>query len=184
MNHVELLSRIVAALEVERIQYMLTGSLASSIYGEPRSTNDVDFVIDPSPQALDRLVRRLQEERLCVDLDVAREALRDRGQFNALLLDAKVDFIIRKAGVYPTLAFERRQRVRDRDMDADVVSPEDLILTKLASAVETGSEGQLRDVSGMVALIDDLDRTYIELWAPRLGVLDAWKRLVTSEELA
>jgi len=174
VNHVELLNRMVAALKAEGIPYMLTGSLASSIYGEPRSTNDIDLVIDPSPDALDRLVGRLQREGLYVDLEAARTALRDRGQFNAIALDAKVDFIIRKAGPHSTLAFERRQRVQDPDMDVDVVSPEDLILSKLQWAIETGSDRQFRDVAGVVALVDKLDRTYIELWAGRLGILDVW----------
>lgn len=177
----ELLARVIGALEAEGIPYMLTGSLASSLYGEPRATNDVDVVIDPSPTALDRLVRRLQEGELYVDLDAAQSALRERGQFNALILDTKVDFIIRKAGPFATAAFERRRRVRGSDIDADVVSPEDLILTKLAWAAETGSDRQLRDVAGMVALVDNLDRAHIEQWAERLGLVDAWRRLGAEE---
>ncbi|HUG29890.1 MAG TPA: hypothetical protein VMQ65_05185 [Candidatus Limnocylindria bacterium] len=173
----ELLIRVIGALEAEGIPYMLTGSLASSLYGEPRATNDVDVVIDPSPVALDRLVGRLQQDELYVDLDAARAALRERGQFNALILDTKVDFIIQKEGPFAAVAFERRRRVRGSEIDADVVSPEDLILTKLAWAAETGSDRQLRDVAGMVALVENLDRAHIELWAGRLGLVDAWQRL-------
>lgn len=177
----ELLVQVVGALETERIPYMLTGSLASSLYGEPRATNDIDLVIDPSPVALDLLVARLQRSGLYVDLEAARAALGERGQFNALMLDTKVDLIIRKAGPFATSAFERRRRVRGSDIDADVVSPEDLLLTKLAWAVETGSDRQLRDVEGMFAITENLDLDYIATWASRLGVGDAWRRLTGGD---
>jgi hypothetical protein len=177
----ELLAGVVDALEAEGIPYMLTGSLASSLWGEPRATNDVDIVIDPSPDALGRMVDRLQREDLYIDLDAARAALRDRGQFNAIVLDAKVDFILKKADLFSAVAFERRRRVRGLEIDADVVSPEDLILTKLAWAIETGSDRQLRDVAGMIALVEDLDRAHIGLWAGRLGILDAWQRIDQEE---
>ncbi len=178
----ELLATVVGALEGEGIPYMLTGSLASSLYGEPRATNDIDLLIDPSPDALDRLVDRLHGAELYVDRDAARTALREVGQFNAIMLDTKVDFIIRKPSEFSTTAFERRRHVRGKDIDADVVSPEDLILTKLVWAMETGSDRQLRDVSGMIALAESLDRQYVQHWAGRLGVLDAWKRLAEDED--
>jgi hypothetical protein len=173
----ELLDRAVRALQAEGIPYMLTGSIASSIYGEPRSTNDVDILIDPPADALERLVERLQAAELHVDPDAARAALLERGQFSALVLDSKVDFIIRKDDPHAKVAFERRRHIRGKTIDADVVSPEDLILAKLLWARETGSERQLRDVAGIIALAEELDRGYIENWAERLGILDAWLRL-------
>lgn len=173
----DLLDVVVAALEAEGVAYMLTGSIASSLYGEPRATNDVDIVIDPSPASLARLIDRLQAAKLYVDLGAATAALAERGQFNALVLDTKVDFIIRKDTEFSGVAFERRRRVRGSEIDADVVSPEDLILTKLMWAGETGSDRQLRDVAGIVAVAENLDRGYIGEWAGRLGVLDAWRRI-------
>lgn len=55
----EALVRVVRALETEAIPYMVTGSIASSYHGRPRSTHDADIVIDPAPEPLVRLVRRL-----------------------------------------------------------------------------------------------------------------------------
>lgn len=173
----ELLDLVVVSLDVEGIPYMLTGSIASSLYGEPRATNDVDIVIDPSPAALERLVDRLQAAKLYVDLEAAKIALAERGQFNALVLDTKVDFIIRKDTEFSSVAFERRKRVHGSEINADVVSPEDLVLTKLVWASETGSDRQLRDVAGVVELAEHLDREYIVRWAGRLGVLDSWRRI-------
>ncbi len=182
MTLAELIDLALNALVSEGIPYMVTGSVASSIHGDPRSTNDLDIVIDPSPEALDGLVERLKAANLYVDGDAARTALRERGQFNANTLDAKVDFIVRKHDPFAAIAFQRRRRVVGTTMEGDVVTPEDLILTKLAWAAETGSEErQLRDVSGMIALADELDRAYIEGWAERLGILDEWRRLAGEE---
>lgn len=176
----ELLDLVVESLDAEGIPYMLTGSVASSLFGEPRSTNDVDVVIDPSGAALDRLVAKLLRSGLYVDLEAARSALRERGQFNANILDKKVDFIIRKAGAYSTAAFERRDHVIGSTINAYVATAEDLILSKLMWAAETGSERQLRDVAGIVSFAASLDDAYVERWAVSLGVLDAWHRAVAE----
>jgi hypothetical protein len=177
----ELLALAVAAVEAESIDYMVTGSLASSLYGEPRSTNDVDIVIDPSPAKLDALVGRLREAGLYVDLEAALHALRERTQFNAIVEDAKVDFILRKGDPFSTSAIQRRRRIRGPAIDAQVMSAEDLVIQKLLWARETGSDRQVRDVAGIVALSDVLDRAYIERWVRRLGLLDAWRAIVAEE---
>lgn len=180
MTFEEFLSVVLAALEDEGVPYMLTGSVASSRYGEPRATNDVDAVVDPSPAQLDSFVGRLRRAGLYVDLDVARTALAERGQFNAAVLDLKADFIVRKADAFSISAFERRRPVRGRSLVATLVSPEDLILAKLAWAIETGSDRQLRDVEGMVNVGEDLDRSYIDTWATRLGITNQWRRIADS----
>jgi hypothetical protein len=177
----EFLSLVLAALEDEGVPYMLTGSVASSRYGEPRSTNDVDAVVDPTPAQLEALVRRLQRAGLYVDLDAARTALAERGQFNAAILDLKADFIVRKSDPFSSSAFERRRRIEGTALEATLVSPEDLILTKLAWALETGSERQLRDVEGMVSIMPHLDREYLDSWASRLNLSAAWLRIARDE---
>jgi hypothetical protein len=177
----EFLAIVVGALEGEDVPYMLTGSVASSRYGEPRSTNDVDAVVDPTPAQLDGLVRRLQLAGLYVELDAARAALAERGQFNAAVLDLKADFIVRKGDAFSTSAFGRRRHVQGAALDAILVSPEDLILTKLAWAIESGSDRQRRDVQGMVAIAPDLDRAYLDTWAARLGIGGAWAEIVSEE---
>ncbi len=157
---------------------MLTGSLASTLHGEPRATRDIDIVIDPTADALERLVDALQAAGLYVDRGAAMTALRERGQFNAVGTDAKVDFIIRKNWPFSVSEFKRRQRVQLLGSEGDVVTVEDLILAKLLWASESDSDRQLRDVSGMIAVnMDTLDRAYLTRWADQLGIADAWLRL-------
>ena len=73
-----LLRAIVEKLEAMGIPHMVVGSFASTVYGEPRSTRDLDLVIDPTPEQLNRLLAALDPDDYYVDPDVARDALRRR----------------------------------------------------------------------------------------------------------
>jgi hypothetical protein len=175
----DLLARTIEQLDRARVPYMVTGSFASAFHGEPRATRDLDIVIDPTTDGLARLVEGLLAEGWYVDRDVALGALRDRTQFNAIGPDAtKVDFIVRKNRPFSQAEFARRQRVTLLGVEGDIVSVEDLILAKLEWAAASGSERQLRDVAGMIAIgAGSIDRDYVSIWADRLGVMDVWGRV-------
>ena len=51
MELYELLERVVQTLERLRIPYLVTGSVASMAYGEPRLTNDIDLVAGVTDRA-------------------------------------------------------------------------------------------------------------------------------------
>jgi len=67
MSADDFLARVITALECAGVPYMLTGSYASAAYGTPRSTNDVDIVIAPSPDELRRLLREFPDDRYYAD---------------------------------------------------------------------------------------------------------------------
>lgn len=179
MTFADVLAQTIEWLERAGIPYMVTGSLASTYHGEPRATRDIDIVIDPTPDALDRLIERLDAGGFYVDRDAARAALDDRSQFNAIGAEAaKVDFIVRKDRPFSIAEFGRRQRVELLGSEGFIVSVEDLILAKLEWAAESDSQRQVRDVAGMVAVAGDtLDRAYVTAWAERLGLADSWRRV-------
>jgi hypothetical protein len=176
----EVLARVIRLLVDLGIPYMVVGSLASSFHGKPRTTHDADIVIDPGPEALDRLVAELSATNLYVDLTVAREALRGRRQFN--VIDAgsafKLDLIVRKDRPFSREEFARRQPAELAGIPVALTTAEDTILSKLEWAKKGGgSERQLRDVAGIVDVKGaELDRQYIQRWATALGVLDLWLR--------
>lgn len=76
----EFLQQITTALDGHEIPYMLTGSLASSMYGVPRATNDIDIVIAPKREQLLAFVQLLQRVGFMVERDQALIALRDANQ--------------------------------------------------------------------------------------------------------
>jgi hypothetical protein len=80
----EALFEVIQALDGQGIPHMVTGSVASSYHGRPRSTHDADIVIDPSRDQLDALVRILGDRGFFVDADRAQDALVRRLQFNAI----------------------------------------------------------------------------------------------------
>jgi hypothetical protein len=158
---------------------MVTGSVASSYHGEPRATRDLDVVIDPAPDALDRLVAGLAADGWYIDADVARRALTERTQFNAIDVATgwKVDFLVRKDRPFSVEEFGRRLRAQLLGAHAWIASPEDTIVAKLEWAATGGSDRQLADVAAMVDIGgDSLDRAYIERWVAELGVLPFWRR--------
>ena len=86
----------------------------------------------------------------------------------AELLFIKIDFIVRKDAPYRAAEFERRRRVPMPGFEAWIVSREDLILSKLAWAKDSGSELQRRDVAAL--LVAGADADYLRHWAPELSV--------------
>jgi hypothetical protein len=174
----QLLASIIERLEQAGIPYMVTGSLASSYHGEPRATRDVDIVIDPGPEALGRLVDELHETGFYLDRDVAFDALAARSQFNAIGPGAsKVDFIVRRDRPFSIEEFGRRQRADLLGTPGFVTTAEDLVIAKLELAAASGSDRQIADVAGILAVANRLDTAYIDRWAVAMGVDETWRRL-------
>src|SRR6266542_2452100 len=76
---------VVAALDELQIPYLVGGSLASSVHGIPRSTDDLDLVVDLPGRLVEPLVARL-EGRFYIDRDLIHDALRRRASFNIVHL--------------------------------------------------------------------------------------------------
>ena len=180
----EAIERLVRLLDQVGIPYMLTGSIASSHHGLPRATNDADVVIDPTPESLDRLLAVLAAEGYYADASVAREALRHRRQFNVIDPETafKIDLIVRKDRPFSVEEFARRERRQLIGMTVAVARAEDVILSKLEWAKKAGgSEKQLEDAAGVLAVNPGVDRAYVERWARELGVLDLWREIAGEE---
>jgi predicted nucleotidyltransferase len=165
----EVLQEALARLEGAGIAYMLTGSVALSYYAEPRMTRDVDLVIEAAGLEPKSIVALFATDYYISEDDVGR-AIAARTMFNVLHLGkvVKLDFIVRKDTPYRRREFERRQRVQMPGFEAWIVSREDLILSKLAWAKESGSELQLRDVAALLA--GGADEAYLRSNAEELSV--------------
>ena len=127
------LARIVRELERAGIEHMLAGSFASTYHGEPRTTADIDLVIDPNREALDLFVRQADPASIYVSREAIDEAWRRRGQFNVVLLDSgwKVDLILRKERAFSEQEFARRKLAEIAGVRVFVATAEDTIVAKL-----------------------------------------------------
>ncbi|MDC4203122.1 MAG: hypothetical protein MPW14_15410 [Candidatus Manganitrophus sp.] len=179
-NEQDVLKIVIKRLESIGIRYMVTGSVAANFYITPRMTRDTDIVIEVEEHDAERLFSLFSDE-FYIDLDMIKDAIRRKSIFNIIHRDGivKIDFIIRKESEYRKLEFERKRSILFEGLSINVVSPEDLILSKLDWARDSLSEMQIRDVKNLMKTIPDLDRQYIESWVKKLG-LNVIYRKVTS----
>jgi len=174
----DVLRDVCERLENAKIAYMLTGSFATHAYVVPRMTRDIDLVVELKDEDVPRFSRLFGEDYYC-DTDSVKDAVRGRGMFNLIHHRAlmKVDFVVRKDSAYRELEFKRRRRTNIAGIAIWVVSPEDLILSKLYWAKDSLSEMQLRDVSLLLNGVKDLDKGYVKEWVEKLGLENVWKNL-------
>jgi hypothetical protein len=134
-------------------------------------TRDIDTVIEYQPDEAKRIAG-LFDDIGHVDVEMIEEAARVESMFSNLHSEwiIKANFIARKSGEYRALEFSRRRQVEVDGVPIAVVSPEDLILSKLDWAKESRSELQMRDVRAILAAVPNLDRVYLRDWATRLGL--------------
>jgi hypothetical protein len=174
-----LLHAIVGTLEAIGIPHMVVGSFASTVYGEPRSTRDLDLVIDPSLEQLNQLLAALEPEHYYVDPDVARDALRRRSMFNVIEIATawKLDLVIRKARAFSIEEMKRRQVTKILGVGVATATAEDTVIAKLEWSKQGGSDRQLEDVAGILRVRGpDLDLAYIEHWVSELRLAEQWQR--------
>jgi hypothetical protein len=175
MSQGELLTRLAGLLDAAKVPYMIVGSLGSMYYSMPRSTNDIDIVINPTPAQLNAFLQSLPDEAYYVSRAAAAAALNKRSMFNIIDYQTgwKVDFICRKSRPFDVEAFSRRRLVSMDGAEFVCISAEDSILSKLEWAKGRESEMQMRDVLSVVLVQwDELDHSYLEKWAQELGVTD------------
>lgn len=149
--------RVLQALDVAGVPYMLTGSFASAFHGAPRTTQDVDIVIAPTLGSLQKLVRQFPEDEYYVSREAALQAYGAESLFNVIDLSSgwKIDFIVRKSRPFSLEEFERRREADLLGMTLFIASAEDVILSKLEWAKMSGSERQiLQDLCGQCKLLN------------------------------
>ena len=177
-EEIEVLKIVTERLDVAGIPYMVTGSMAVSFYAIPRMTRDIDLVVELAAGDADR-VSTLFGPDFYVDADAVRASIVRRGTFNLIheALVVKVDIVVRKDTDYRRTEFSRRRRLSFEGHPLFVVTPEDLIISKLDWARDTRSEVQLGDVRHLLRSVPDLDRAYLEEWMARLGLASLYREV-------
>lgn len=176
---------VAQALNGVGARYFVGGSLASSIDGEPRATNDIDFVIDIRIGKLREFVAALGPD-FEIDYDMLKDAVLHGRSANAFYLPIvlKIDFFGHAHGPFDEAEFARCRSVTVRgDRRLVVKSPEDTILRKLLWYREGGevSERQWRDVLGVLrGQSGELDQEYLRDWAVRLGLTTLLERAIAE----
>lgn len=167
---------VAAAIEACGGEYFVGGSVASSLQGEPRATNDIDFVLSLPLGKIASFRDELGSD-FEVDADMLRTALMRASTANAFFLPLviKIDFFGRGYEPFDEAEFSRRRAVQIRPSGERLMikSPEDTVLRKLLWYRAGGevSDKQWRDILSVLRISgDQMDGPYLNAWAKRLNV--------------
>ena len=184
MSQQELLIKVVSTLNELTIPYMVTGSIVSSLQGEPRSTHDIDVIVMMKSTDAGKIVKAFSPPDYYLDEADVRQAIDDLSMFN--LLDVhegdKVDFWLLTKNAFDVSRFQRRIPEDLFGHEVFVSTPEDTILAKLWWArLSGGSEKHLGDaLSTYEVQYPTLDLDYVREWVQRLEVEDLYRQIRNS----
>ncbi len=176
---IEVTLKVTGILESLGIRYLIGGSLASTLHGMVRTTQDSDIVAEMSLIHLKPFIMALQEE-FYVDDEMIAEAIRRHSSFNIIHRETmfKVDIFVPHPRPFLQSQLSRTQKQTftfEKEISANFASPEDIILAKLEWYRLGGeiSERQWRDILGVLKTCSDtLDFDYLIKWAGELRVND------------
>jgi len=187
---IELAQKIASILLPLNITYVVGGSVASSLLGENRSTQDLDLVIDLDARTAQRLIDAMSGEFYISESAVTEAIAKSRtapreSSFNVIYLPSmeKADiFVMSSDDHFSTSVMSRRQLYPISGLTEEgiyIYSPEDIVLQKLSwyKLIPGGSQKQWRDVLGVLKVQGErLDLVYMNQWAVTLKVTDLLSR--------
>jgi hypothetical protein len=179
MQDPDFISLFVAPLEAAGISYMITGSVASSIYGEPRNTLDIDLVVLIQPDQIPLLPRLFPEDDFylppadVIAIEFRREA---HGHLNIIHHHTGLKADIYLSRNHPTLpwALAHTRRVLTPACEITLAPPEYVILHKLEFYRESGHQRHLRDIAGMIEQ-QELDHDFLDSSIQSLHLEPQWQ---------
>lgn len=185
MNPVDVAVTVARVLEHCGLRYVVGGSLASSVAGEPRSTIDIDLMVEMTEHVVTCVLEGLGPD-FHGDPEGFARAIRDRSSVNVIHIPTatRVDLFIMGALSIEPLQMQRRTRVEiGPGVFLCVYTPEDILLQKLNwYALGRGvSDRHWRDVLGIVAVQGPaLDLAYLRGAADEIGVRELLERALSQ----
>jgi hypothetical protein len=183
MPETDLIELFVCPLERFQFRYMISGSVAAILYGEPRLTNDIDFVVFLRLKDISRLPQMYPPPEFYLPPEnvISEEAQRkDKGQFNVIHPQSglKADFYTASGEELDAWAFRNVRQYTVEEFVVRLAPPEYVILRKLEYYREGGSEKHLRDIRAMLTVSKELIK-HAELvdWIERRQLKAEWNKV-------
>lgn len=150
------------------IDYMVTGAVASILYGEPRLTHDIDIVMILKPGDIDRFRSEFPEDDYyCPPAEVLSTEVHrpSNAHFNLIhhTTGLKADCYIYSGDELHIWAFNNRREITLNGLQVKLAPPEYVIIRKLQYYQESGSQKHLDDVRSILTHSADLiDREFLQ----------------------
>jgi hypothetical protein len=173
------LAPFLEPLERLGIPYCVTGSVAASVYGEPRLTAGIDLVVLLRPADITALRRAFPDSDYYVPPDetLRHEVARARGMFNLIhhASQFKADLYVAGSDPLHAWALAHRRRIDLGGGGAWIAPPEYVILRKLEYLREGGSDKHARDIRFVLAATE-VDHDFLDREIERLGLRAEWRK--------
>lgn len=121
------------SLKRNKVKYLIIGGIACGIYGSPRATKDLDILIEPTMENAKRLLLALREAKFGTAYLTTTEKIL-ANEINIFEDVIRLDVLTKVKGLVFTAVWQRRQEKLLRNVKIKVISLDDLILSKNASA--------------------------------------------------
>ena len=179
MQDPDFISLFVAPLEEAGIRYMIAGSVASSIYGEPRNTLDIDMVVLPDADQILHFPALFSEENFylppteVIKIEAQREA---NGHFTIIhhATGLKADIYLSRNHPALPWALDHIRRVPTASCSINLAPPEYVIIHKLGFYKESQHQRHLRDIAGMIEQ-QDLDQSFLQHHLEKLHLTEEYQ---------
>ena len=183
MPEPDLIELFVGPLATEGIRYVISGSVAAMLYGEPRVTHDIDLVVFLRSSDIAKLPQIYPSPEFYVppaDVIATEVARQQHGCFNVIHAKSalKADFFTANRDELHALAFRNKRQYAICGLNIMLAPPEYVIVRKLEYFREGGSDKHLRDIRSMLAVSgDQLDRAALNDWIARRGLEAEWRKV-------
>ena len=185
MPEPDLIELFVGPLAYEGIRYLVSGSVAAMLYGEPRVTHDIDLVVFLRSTDLAKLPALYPQPEFYVppqDVMASEVARPQHGCFNIIHVDTalKADFFTANRDEFHAWAFRNIKQYAARGVIINLAPPEYVIVRKLEYFREGGSDKHLRDIRGILSVSGaQINQADLNEWVQRLGVEVEWQKVIS-----
>lgn len=180
MNQIRSLEHFLKKINSLEIKYMITGAYAVSYYGLPRSTHDLDVVIAIKKTDVEQICRSLKKDYI-IDREMIENAVQFHTHFSIVhsTSNFKADFWILKPKENELKKFNRRIKTSLFGIATFIISPEDLIITKLEWYKRSKHQKHLDDAKGIINVqAGRLDERYLSSLVEECSLKKYWKTAV------
>jgi hypothetical protein len=165
-----LLEKICEMMNTLGIPYMLSGSVAMNVYAEPRTTQDIDIIVEMLLEDVPNLIKLLGDGFYFSE-DAMYDAIERKSMFNIIDYSTgmKVDFILRNNDFYEQFKFQNRKKAIFEGVELWIISKEDLVLSKIRWIQELESEKQKSDIRNLLST-EALNMEYVLKWCELMNL--------------